>query len=307
MGTTRHRVIAVGSAAALALTVAAPAVAQDGDYLQRIMDAGVIRMSTDGLYPPQSELTPDGEYVGFDIDVGTEIANRLGVEIQFEEPAWELITAGNWGDRWDMSVGSMTITSPRQEVLDFTQPYYFTPAQMATNTDLDIETLDDLAGKTICMGAATTYLDWMSGTLDFGTESPETVPPEGSVATTFPTDRECAQSWGAGRKDFEGWLTSSVTVEDAIADGLPIVAVGEPVFYEPLAVAFDKGVEDNDSLVEAVDAIIGEMHADGTLSELSNKWYGYDLSVRVDESMDDPEDSMDAAEDEMEEEAGEDG
>jgi len=283
MGTSSKRAIVVSASALLALAFAAPAVAQDADYLQRIQDAGVIRMSTDGLYPPQSELTPDGNYQGFDIDVGSEIASRLGVEIEFAEPAWELVTAGSWGNRWDFSVGSMTITSPRQEVLDFTQPYYFTPAQIAAHADLGYESIDDLAGATICMGAATTYLDWMGGTLDFGTESPETVPPEGSVATTLPTDRECAQIWGAGRKDFDGWLTSSVTVQDAIADGLPVVALGEPVFYEPLAAAFDKGVEDNDSLVEAVDAIIGEMHADGTLSELSMKWYGEDLTQQVDD------------------------
>ena len=282
MGTTSRRAFAVTGSALLALAFAAPAVAQDADYLKRIQDAGVIRMSTDGLYPPQSELTPDGEYQGFDIDVGSEIASRLGVTLDLVEPAWELITAGSWGDRWDMSVGSMTVTAPRQEVLDFTQPYYFTPAQMAANSELGIESLEDLAGKTICMGAATTYLDWMGGTLDFGTESPQTAPPEGSVATTFQTDRECAQVWGAGRKDFEGWLTSSVTVQDAVDDGLPVVAVGEPVFYEPLAVAFDKGVEDNDSLVEAIDAILTEMHADGTLTELSNKWYGYDLTQRID-------------------------
>jgi polar amino acid transport system substrate-binding protein len=281
MGNNNRRVIAVASAALLTLTIAAPAVAQDADYLQRIKDAGVIRMSTDGLYPPQSELTPDGSYVGFDIDVGTEIASRLGVEIEFTEPAWELLTAGSWGGRWDFSVGSMTITSPRQEVIDFTQPYYFTPAQLAAHADLGYTSVDELAGKTICMGAATTYVDWMGGTLDFGTESPEATPPEGSVATTLPTDRDCAQIWGGGRVDFEGWLTSSVTVQDAINDGLPVVALGEPVFYEPLAAAFDKGVEDNDSLVAAVDAIIGEMHADGTLTELSIKHYGEDLTKQV--------------------------
>lgn len=88
---------------------------------------------------------------------------------------------------------------------------------------------------------------------------------------------------GIGRRDYEGWLTSKATVDAAIADGLPIVHLGDPVFYEPLAVAFDKGVADNDSLVAAVDAIIGEMHADGTLTELSLKWYGEDLSEQVGE------------------------
>lgn len=282
MRTSSRRVFAVSASAVLAVAFAAPAVAQDADYLQRIQDAGVIRMSTDPAYPPQSELV-DGEIVGFDVDVGREIATRLGVELKLETPDWALITAGSWGDRWDFSVGSMTITSKRQEALDFTQPYYFTPAQMAAHADAGVETLDDLAGKTVCMGEATTYFEWMNGTLDFGTASPDTVPPEGSSAVTRITDRDCAQEWGLGRMDYEGWLSSSTTVADAIADGLPIVAVGEPVFYEPLAAAFDKTVEDNDSLVAAADAAIGEMHADGTLTELSMKWFGEDLTKRVGE------------------------
>lgn len=288
MGTSSRRAIVVSGAAVLALTAAAPAFAQDAepDMLARIQDAGVIRMSTDPAYPPQSELV-NGEIVGFDVDVGREIASRLGVELALETPDWALITAGSWGDRWDFSVGSMTITSARQEVLDFTQPYYYTPAQMAALADSGITTLDDLAGKSICMGEATTYLEWMNGTLDFGTETPDTTPPEGAVAVTRPTDRDCAQEWGLGRRDFDGWLSSSTTVDAAIADGIPIVKVGEPVFYEPLAAAFDKGIEDNDSLVAAVDQIIGEMHADGTLSELSIKWFGEDLTKKVgaDETM----------------------
>lgn len=283
MGTTTRRIGAISSASLLALTVAAaPAAAQDeatvaDGHLARILEAGVIRMSTDPAYPPQSELV-DGEIVGFDIDVGREIATRLGVELALETPDWALITAGSWGDRWDFSVGSMTITSSRQDALDFSQPYYYTPAQMAAHADAGISTLDGLVGKTICMGEATTYLEWMNGTLDFGTETPDTVPPEGSVAVTRTTDRDCAQEWGLGRLDFEGWLSSSTTVQSAIDDGLPVVAVGEPVFQEPLAVAFDKSVEDNDSLVAAVDAIVGGMHEDGTLSELSLTWFGVDLT-----------------------------
>lgn len=285
MGTSSRRAFVVLAAATLTLTAAAPAFAQDAepDMLARIEQAGVIRMSTDPAYPPQSEMV-DGEIVGFDIDVGREIATRLGVELALETPDWALITAGSWGNRWDFSVGSMTITSKRQEVLDFTQPYYYTPAQIAANSNAGIDSLDDLAGKTICMGEATTYLEWMNGTLDFGTESPDTAPPEGSTAVTRLTDRDCAQEWGLGRMDFEGWLSSSTTVDAAIADGIPAVKVGDPVFYEPLAAALDKSIEDNDSLVAAIDAAIGEMHADGTLSELSMKWFGEDLTQKAGEA-----------------------
>lgn len=290
-----RRIAPVAGTLLLALGVAATALAQDAStappvsdaaaapdgHLARILEAGSIRMSTDPAYPPQSELV-DGVMVGFDIDVGTEIAKRLGVGITFETPDWALISAGGWSDRWDMSVGSMTITAPRQEILDFTQPYYFTPAQVAAHADAGIGSLDDLAGKAICMGEGTTYLDWMNGVLDFGTETPDVAAPEGATAVTRTTDRDCAQEWGLGRRDFDGWITSSTTVDDAIADGLPVVKVGEPIFYEPLAVAFDKAIEDNDSLVAAVDAIVGEMHADGTLSALSQKWYGTDLTARID-------------------------
>jgi polar amino acid transport system substrate-binding protein len=282
--------------ALLAFVIAAPVAAQDPSpsasdassaaptaadgHLARILEAGVIRMSTDPAYPPQSELV-DGVLVGFDIDVGTEIARRLGVDIAFETPDFAVVSAGGWSGRWDFSVGSMTITAPRQEVLDFTQPYYYTPAQLAAHADSGITTFDGLAGQAICMGEGTTYLDWMNGTLDFGTETPEVSPPEGATAVTRTTDRDCVQEWGLGRMDFTGWLSSSTTVDDAIADGLPVVKVGDPVFYEPLAVAFDNTVEDNDSLVAAVDAIVGEMHEDGTLSELSQKWFGADLTQRT--------------------------
>jgi ABC-type amino acid transport substrate-binding protein len=105
--------------------------------------------------------------------------------------------------------------------------------------------------------------------------------PEGMEATTLPTDIDCAEAWRSGRTDeFQGWLTALPTAQGAIDEDYPVRLVGEPVFYEPLAVAFDKAVEDNDSLVAAVDQIVGDMHADGTLSGLSDQWYGgIDYSV----------------------------
>lgn len=255
----------------------------EGDLLATICAEGKITMSTDPAYPPQSVLAPDDPlgYKGFDIDVGKAIADRLGVDLAFETPSWQVLTAGSWNGRWDFSVGSMTVTSPRQEVLDFTQPYYFTPAQLAVQKDSTITDPAGLAGKVICVGEGTTYLDWINGTLDFGTESPQTDAPAGSTATTLPTDRDCANAWQSGRHDFEGWLSSITTVQGAIDDGLPVKAIGEPVFYEPLAVAFDKSAPTYTALVAAVDQIVADMHADGTLSQLSMKWFNYDYTVRA--------------------------
>jgi polar amino acid transport system substrate-binding protein len=265
----------------------APATPDNGNgeeptgLLAQVLDQGFIRMSTDPEYPPQSALTPAGDYEGFDIDVGTEIAERLGVEIRFETPSWEAITAGSWGGRWDFSVGSMTITTPREQVIAFSEPYYFTPAQMAVLADSDIQSVEELAGQRVCVGGATTYQEWIEGTLDYGTETPDPAP-EGITVVALPTDRNCAETWQAGRRDFEGWLSSSTTVQGAIDAGLPVRAIGTPVFYEPLAVAFDRSGPDPTDMVERVNQILEEMRADGTLTQLSNKWFGEDLTVRED-------------------------
>ena len=250
-------------------------------HLARICDAGVIRVSTDPAYPPQSSLNAEtGEYEGFDIDVANEIGARLGVTVEFTDPPFDAVQGGNWSDRWDMSVGSVTITETRQEVLDFTQPYYFTPAQMATTEGTGIESLEDFTGTTVCVAEGTTYFDWLEGTLTLTEEAGEvTDPPPDITATTLPTDINCPEAWQAGRSEFEGWLSSSTTVQGAINEGYPVTPVGDPVFFEPLAVCFDAAVEDNDSLVEADDQIISDMHEDGTLSGFSADWYeGLDLT-----------------------------
>lgn len=250
--------------------------ASGDDALARVCEAGVLVISTDPAYPPQSSLnTETGEYEGFDIDVAIEVATRLGVDYEFTDPSFDAVVAGNWSERWDVSVGSVTITEDRKEVLDFTQPYYYTPAQMATTEGTDIASIEDFAGTTICVAEATTYLDWLGGTLTLPEDAGEVAePPADVTATTLPTDINCAEAWQAGRSEFQGWISSITTVEAAIAEGYPVTAIGDPVFFEPLAVAFDKALDDNDSLVEAVDQIIGEMHEDGTLTSLSEEWYG---------------------------------
>src|SRR3990172_3143565 len=109
---------------------------EETGLLAQVLDAGVIRISTDPAYPPQSFLNPDtNEWEGFDIDVAEEIAKRLGVEVEWITPNWNAIVSGGWTDRWDMSVGSMTVTPDREQVLYFTQPYYYTPAAVVVHQD----------------------------------------------------------------------------------------------------------------------------------------------------------------------------
>jgi len=255
-----------------------------GDLLSDIQERGVLRVSTDPNYEPQSFLDADGNFTGFDVDVAREIAERLGVEAEFVTPDWDVITAGNWAGQWDISVGSMTVTTARQEVLDFASPaYYYTPAQFAAADGSGIDTLDDINGQVVCLAVSTTYETWINGAKDelgLPEESFYAEPPTDVTVIPLPTDAECPQSIQAGRQDFQVFLTSNTVVEAAIAAGVPVHRVGSPVFSENLAAAFDKnGSLDNASAVQRVGEIIQEMHDDGTLRELSMKWFGSDLTA----------------------------
>lgn len=215
------------------------------DLLESIRERGKLVISTDADYAPQSFLEPDGTFVGFDVDVGTEIAERLGVEVEFKHVDWDIITAGSWQERWDISVGSMTITTSRQEIFSFTQPYYYTPAVLAV-------------------------------TEESGVTDPAQLPfelPEGAEVTTRTTDAICAEEIQAGREEFALWMSSETTVDEAIQTGIPLVKIGEPYFAENLSVAIDKAGPDHDALLFEIDRIIGEMHEDGTLTTLSEEWF----------------------------------
>lgn len=263
------------SSAAPAESSAAPAA--DG-LLAQILETGVLRVSTDPAYPPQSSYDEaTGEWQGFDIDVATEIATRMGVVTQWETPSWDVITAGNWNNRWDVSVGSMSITDERAQVLDFTEPYYFTPAGVAVNADSDIQSIDQLAGKRVGVCGACTYEYYLNRTLSIPGFNFEFLVPEDVEIVTYDTDTTALQDLKLGRVD--AMVSAVPLLEEAIKKGKEIRLVGDPVFLEPLAVAADKSSSlPVTSLVAELNRIIAEMHADGTLSELSMKWYGVDIT-----------------------------
>jgi polar amino acid transport system substrate-binding protein len=255
------------------------------DLLAEICDKGVLTVSTDPAYPPQSKYVPkEDKYVGFDIDVATEIANRLGVEIAWETPSWDVITAGGWNGRWDMSVGSMTPTNDRQKVLDFTEPYYFTPAVAMVNADntsvSDVST--DLDGKTIGVCAGCTYDQYLSKSLDISGFTFDFVIDDATIKG-YDTDTTALQDLALGDGTrLDAAITSSTVAQGYINEGNPVKVVGDPLFYEPLAVAIDKSSDlDPASLAEAADQIVADMHEDGTLTEMSKQWFdGLDLTVQ---------------------------
>ena len=260
--------------------------------LSEVMEAGVLQVSTDPNYAPQSFLNDEGELDGFDVDVAQEVADRLGVQIEFVTPDWDMIVGGNWSARWDVSIGSMTPTEPRSEVLWFTDPYYYTPASFAVHQDnTDIASVDDLSGKTLGLGTATTYEDYLNGELAIVGGEMMYEPPSGVDIKPYPTDAEAIQDLALGDGvRLDAVMSAQPTIQTAIDSGVDLKYIGTPAFYEPLVFALDKARGPSDQMVNRLNEILDEMHSDGTLTKLSEEWYGIDLTTLVE-----PEEAGDGA------------
>ncbi len=262
-----------------AVLLTAPIAGADaGEVLNRVIKNKVVILASDAEYPPQSFLNKKNEMDGFDVDVGKEIAKRFGAKLKIVTPGWDIITAGNWGTRWDISVGSMTPTKARAKVLTFPAVYYYTPASFAVHKDSKINSISGLNGKKIGVCGGCTYESYMNKNLVIdaqGTPKFNYQVTAGELRS-YETDVNAFDDLRVGDgKRLDAVLSSLPTIQEAIKNGYPMKVLGEPVFYEPLAVAVDKG--DPEFAAKIADTIKA-MHDDGTLKKLSMKWYGVDYS-----------------------------
>src|SRR5690554_6054230 len=223
-----NMIVKLGTAALLASALAMPA-AQAGETLDRVMRTKTLTMSSDPEYPPQSFLNDKNEMDGFDVDVGKEIAKRMGVELKIVTPSWDIITAGNWGGRWDMSVGSMTPTKQRAQVLDFPAVYYYTPASFAVHKDSAIDSLDDLYGKVIGSCGGCTNDAYLMKDLQIDAEG---VPPfeyevEAGEIKTYETDTHAFEDLRLGDGvRLDAVFSALPTIQEAIKSGYPMKVIG---------------------------------------------------------------------------------
>ena len=273
---------ATAAPAPTARAEATTAPAAGGDLLAEVKKRGKLLVATDANYKPQSFKNPDGSFEGFDIDVANEVAKRLGVEAEFIDVNFDLVTAGAWNGRWDMNAGSMTITPDRKKSLYFSGPYYYTPASFVVHKDSKTASVDDLKGKKVGVGAATTYLDYLQGKLTLEGETILKPAPEAIDAKIYDTDSLALTDLALGDGTrVDGVLTALPTAEEAIKGGQPLKILGDPVYYEDLGLAFDqKSALDSKGLADAVTKIIDDMHKDGTLTKLAAKYYSSDLTTK---------------------------
>jgi ABC-type amino acid transport substrate-binding protein len=241
----------------------------------KIVERGSVIVANDSNYPPQSSIDQaSGELVGFDVDVAKKMGQVLGLEVKFENPAWETILPGLQTGKWDVSIGSMTSaiagerTDPtiaeRWNAADFTAPYYYTSGQLFVKQGgPQVTDPAQLAGKKVGVGAGTTYYSWLKENTD-------------AKVKTYTTDADCFPDLRNGNLDFV--MTAGPTGQQAILSGQPFEFSGAPLYYEDLSMAIKKGETD---WLTMLDYAVKTMHEDGSLSDMSKAWYnGLDLTVQ---------------------------
>ncbi len=234
-----------------------------GETLAQVRKAGVITVGTEGTYRPFTyHQNGSGALTGYDVEVMRAVAKQLGVDVKFEETQWDAIFAGLDAGRFDAIANQVSITPERQAAYDFSTPYTVSPGVIVVNKgDDSISSFADLKGKTTAQSLTSNWY-------------------------------ELAKKSGADVENVEGWAQAvtllkqgrvDATINDELTyldyehtegdTGLAIAATTDDEAHN--AVAFRPG---SDSLIKAVDKALVTLRKDGTLAEISEKYFGKDVS-----------------------------
>lgn len=231
------------------------------DLLADIQEKGELVIGTEGVYPPFTFHDDSGQLTGFDVDIATEVAKRLGVKPVFLETQWDAMFAGLDAKRFDMVANQVGISDERLEKYDFSTPYNISVGVVVAGKDNnDISKYEDIKGLK-------------------------------AAQTMTSNHRKIAESYGAEIVSVEGFVQSvdlissnrvDVTVNDklSVLDYLtkrpdaPVKIVAQADEVIEIGLLFRKN---NETLVEAVNQALQDMIEDGTHLEISKKWFGEDV------------------------------
>lgn len=243
---------------------ASSAAGSAADQLAAIQASGKLIVALEGAWQPWSYHDESDTLVGYDVEVSRAIAEKLGVEPEYVESDWDSLFAGLDAGRFDMVCNGVDVTDERALTYDFTTPYGYIHTALAVRKDNnEIKTFEDLKGKTTANSLASTYMELAES--------------YGATVQGIDTLEETIQLLTAGRID--ATLNADVSFYDYLnvhpdAD-FKIVAQTEDASH--VAIPLRKG-DNSATLLEAVNNAIDELRADGTLKELSEKYFGQDIS-----------------------------
>jgi cystine transport system substrate-binding protein len=260
----RRRTLALAFTVVLASAVGMPLAASGAELLTTAKARGTLKIALEGTYPPFNfKDQKSGELAGYDVDVARLVAGRLGLKPEFVSTEWSAILAGLAAGRYDVIISQVGISAKREQAFDFSIPYTYSNPQLIVrkNDAARYTSLADLKGKKLGVGQGSVF-----------EQQAKAVP--GIVVKSYPAAPENLQDLAVGRIDAA--LNDSLMVAYLLKNSnLPIQAgarIGAP---ERMGVAFQKG---SPQFKAALDKVLRDAGADGSLKAISLKWFGSDVS-----------------------------
>ncbi|MGO1200134.1 MAG: transporter substrate-binding domain-containing protein [Brachybacterium sp.] len=248
---------AVSTTLLLAGTLAACGGSAESGGGNGLQDSYVV--ATDTSFVP-FEFKEDGEYVGFDIDIVNEIADRSGFEIELETTNFDGIIPGLQTGTFDIAIAGITITEDRAEVVDFTSPYYKSGLRIGVPVDdTAITGVDDLEGLTIATRLGSTSADYIENNI------------EGATPNTYEQLDQAYLSVEGGGSDAVLYDAPNVEYYIQTTGGDSLKIVGELLEAQDYGLAVSQG---NEELLAAMNEALAGMIEDGTYAEIYEKWFG---------------------------------
>ena len=230
--------------------------------LAKIQSAGVLKIGTEGTYPPFTYHDASGALTGFDVEIGREVAKRLKVKAEFVEGKWDGLIAGLDAKRYDAVINQVSITPERQQKFDFSEPYIASKGVLIVRSDnTTIKSFEDLKGKK-------------------------------SAHTLTSNFAQLARSYGAEIVGTDGFNQSV----DLVASGRADATINDNLSYldfkkhrpeakvkiaatqseaEHSGILLRKG---NPELKAAIDKALTELKNDGTYQRISQHYFAADVS-----------------------------
>ena len=231
--------------------------------LDSIQKSGKLVVALEGAWQPWSYHDSADTLVGYDVEVSRAIAEKLGVEPEYVESDWDSLFAGLDAGRYDMVCNGVEVTEERAKTYDFTTPYGYIHTALAVRKDNeDIHRFEDLKGKTTANSLASTYMELAES--------------YGATVQGIDTLEETIQLLTAGRID--ATLNADVSFYDYLnvhpeADFKLVAQTAEASH-----VAIPVLKSEDTAYLDALNAAIDALRADGTLKTLSEKYFGQDIS-----------------------------
>ncbi|SDA19800.1 polar amino acid transport system substrate-binding protein [Ruminococcus sp. YE71] len=262
------RLITVTAAAVLMMALAGcggSGGSEEDKSLQKVLSAKQLVLGLDVNYPPMGYTDENGEIVGFDIDVAQEVCDRLGITLVKQPIDWDAKEEELNSGRIDCIWNGMSVSPEREEAMCISKPYLRNELVLVVASGSDIRSKQDIKGKKIGVQSGSTTQEVLEGS-ELSTEN---------EVLTYDDNIGLMQGLRQGELD--------VTFIDSVNAYYYISMSDDRFFVLPESLGdevFAVGFRKNDkALCEKVQETISEMRADGTLKNISAKWFGSDITI----------------------------